>query len=205
MKALNATALNFFLLQTHLGLRRMGWSAVIACLLCVTGAIGLFYLVPHLRAQGALQENALQQMRLKVRNAERDVLPPLPSQEQQHIASYYDALGDSAYAEQQLKTLFAVAGITGLNLNQGEYKSSFDKNSNTQVYQILLPVKGPYPAIRQFCEKVLLAIPFASLDEMSFKREAIGSNTLEAKLRFSLYLGTEQKRHSSHEKGAVLE
>ena len=34
----------------------------------------------------------------------------------------------------------------------------------------------------------LMAIPFASLDEINFRRDAIGSRTLEAKLRFTLYL-----------------
>ncbi|MGZ3158645.1 MAG: hypothetical protein ACXU7H_06145, partial [Burkholderiaceae bacterium] len=50
------------------------------------------------------------------------------------------------------------------------------------------PVKGQYQAIRKFCEQTLLAIPFASLDEINFKRDEITNSTLEAKLHFTLYL-----------------
>jgi len=43
-------------------------------------------------------------------------------------------------------------------------------------------------AVRRFCERVLLTIPFASLDEITFKREAVGNGSLDARLRFTLYL-----------------
>ena len=55
-------------------------------------------------------------------------------------------------------------------------------------HQILLPVKGGYSEIRQFCEKTLRTLPFASLDDLSFKRETIGEAELESSLRFTLYL-----------------
>jgi hypothetical protein len=116
-----------------------------------------------------------------------------PSPNELHQSQFYAALGEQGYAEQQLKTLFDIAAKNGLRLDQGEYKSNFDRNSDTLAYQIQLPVVGSYSAIRQFCEEVLLAIPFASLDEMSFKRDAISNNNLEAKLRFTLYLTNHQQ------------
>ena len=77
-------------------------------------------------------------------------------------------------------------------MSRADYKFGADRNGRYRTYQIVLPVKGSYSAIRQFCEQTLLAIPFASLDEMNFKRDAIGSSTLEAKLHFTVYLADMQ-------------
>jgi hypothetical protein len=111
-----------------------------------------------------------------------------PSMARQNLSDFYDALGEQRYAEQQVKTLFALAAKTGLSLDQGEYKLAFERNSQVYSYQIQLPVKGSYQAIWQFCRQTLSAIPFASLDEVSFKRDAIADATLEARLRFTVYL-----------------
>ena len=91
-------------------------------------------------------------------------------------------------AKVNLLTLFAVAAKNGLSLNQAEYKFAANQAGMFHTYSIALPVKGQYASIRAFCEQVLLAIPFASLDQIEFKREAINSPLLEAKIRFTLYL-----------------
>jgi len=73
-------------------------------------------------------------------------------------------------------------------LNQGEYKAGYDKASRVSTYQIILPVKGPYQAIWQFAMQGLREMPFASLDEVSFRRDSIAEPAVEARLRFTLYL-----------------
>jgi hypothetical protein len=111
----------------------------------------------------------------------------------QNLAEFYKVLGERPYAEQQVRTLFALAGKSGLSLSQGEYQSAVDANAGVSTYQITLPVKGSYRAIWQFSLAALRAIPFASLDEISFKREAINDANVEARLRFTLYLGEGQR------------
>ena len=56
------------------------------------------------------------------------------------------------------------------------------------TYQVTLPVKGSYGAVWKFGMLALRAIPFASLDEISFRRDAIGDAAVEARLRLTLYL-----------------
>jgi len=41
-----------------------------------------------------------------------------------------------------------------------------------------------------------LAIPFASLDEINFKRDAVTNPLLDAKLRFTFYLDRDQGMHN---------
>ncbi|WP_322401442.1 hypothetical protein [Massilia luteola] len=119
---------------------------------------------------------------------------PAPVQAPDNLAAFYGALGDRHGAEQQVKTLFALAAKSGLVLRQGEYKPGYDRNAHVYTYQVNLPVKGSYQAIWQFAMAALRAIPFASLDEIAFHRDAIGDATVEARLRLTLYLrdGTPQ-------------
>ncbi len=111
-----------------------------------------------------------------------------PVQANENLALFYATLGEKRYAEQQVRTLFGLAAKSGLSLAQGEYKSAFERNGRLHTYQVTLPVKGSYGAIWQFAMLALRTIPFASLDEISFKRETIGDPVVEARLRLTLYL-----------------
>jgi Tfp pilus assembly protein PilO len=175
-------------LQLRLALMRFGWSNGIAAFICAIGAASWLWGMPHLHAQIDARQNALSRARQSLQAADSPEAVVKRPKAEERLANFYENLGEKAYAEQQVKTLFASAEKSGLSLNQAEYKLAFDKNGGYYTYLINLPVKGSYGAIRQFCEQVLLAIPFASLDEISFKRDAISNRTLEAKLRFTLYL-----------------
>jgi hypothetical protein len=113
---------------------------------------------------------------------------PAPVQAPDNLAAFYGALGARGSAGQQVRTLFALATKSGLVLRQGEYKPGYDRNAQVYTYQVNLPVKGSYAAIWQFVMAALRAIPFASLDEITFHRDAIGDATVDARLRLTLYL-----------------
>lgn len=112
---------------------------------------------------------------------------PPPSADD-NLAVFYRSLGERSHAERQLRILFALAGKAGLVLSKGEYREAFDSNARLYTYQLTLPVKGSYRAIRDFAMQSLRAIPFASLDDISFRRDAIGDANVEARLHFTLYL-----------------
>jgi hypothetical protein len=177
-------------LQLRLALMRFGWSNSLALLLAAAAATAALWLVPQLKAQRAAGQVALakaQKLHDAAPAAASALEPALPPN-QQHLQDFYDLLGETRYAEQQVKTLFAIAAKNGLTLNQADYKFAYDKNGMFHTYVISLPVRGPYAAIRPFCEQMLLAIPFASLDQIDFKRESVNNPNLEAKLRITLYL-----------------
>lgn len=201
---MNAPRIARFGLQARLALARFGLVPGAACLLGLAGLCAWLWLVPHLRNQEQNQLRALDRARLALRSADAGSSAPAEprSAAQERLAVFYDTLGDAHYAEQQVKTLFAIAAKNGLVLNLADYKFGEDRNGRYRTYQIVLPVKGPYGAIRQFCEQTLLAIPFASLDEMNFKRDAIANRTLEARLRFTLYLNDRQRAGEDRESAA---
>jgi len=140
------------------------------------------------------QEAYAAQAKQKPQGAATPAAAPEPVQAPDNLAAFYGALGERHGAEQQVRILFDLASKSGLVLRQGEYKAGFDRNAHVYTYQVNLPVKGTYQAIWQFAMAALRAIPFASLDEITFHRDAIGDATVEARLRLTLYLrdGTPQ-------------
>ena len=147
------------------------------------GALALAWLLP---------ERALQEARGVVALSLAAMPPaaaaaPLAPGPNANLALFYDTLGERRHAEQQVKTLFALAAKSGLVLSQGDYKSGFEQNGRFHTYQVSLPVKGRYVAIWEFCMLALRAIPFASLDEISFRRATVGEPMVEARLRLTLY------------------
>lgn len=182
MSNVNVAAL---LLRARIALLRVGAPACVAALLCAAGVASWAWLLPQ-RAE---------QVRVMARPLPAPstlVTPPPPPSANQNLAAFYDVLGEKRHAEQQVKVLFDLAAKSSLVLSQGEYKAAYDKASRVSTYQIILPVKGPYQSIWQFTMQGLRDMPFASLDEVAFRRDTIAEPTVEARLRFTLYLKGEQ-------------
>lgn len=155
-----------------------------ALLLAACAAAAIAWLLPA--------RELVEQQRLLARRVAALPAAPVPqaapATDDHHLSLFYGTLGERRHAGQQVKALFALAEQSGLVLRQGEYKAAFERNARLHTYQVTLPVKGSYGAIWQFALATLRAIPFASLDDISFRRDAIGEAQVEARLRLTLYL-----------------
>ena len=117
----------------------------------------------------------------------------------QKLHGFQRLLGEGN-ADLAQQTLFNTALKTGLVLEEASYERIFEPKGLYQQVRITLPVKGSYPAIRQFCERVLLALPYASLDRVSFKRDNAGFATISATLVFVLFVKPGQdSRRQAHQ------
>ena len=177
-----AIDLNILRLRAQLLLRRMGAPACLAVALLVLGIASWAWAWQQRVVAAQLEARPLPQPSL----AMAAVAPPATASE--NLARFYAALGQQRHAEQQVKQLFDLAAKNGLLLAQGDYKSGYDKASRVATWQVTLPLKGSYAAVWQFALQALRAVPFASLDELSFRREQIADTQLEARLRLTLYL-----------------
>jgi hypothetical protein len=179
-----------WLLKARIQLGRVGWLDLAGGTLFLAGLILYFGISPRLHARLLAEQAKLQGAQSYAARQARQSqsmyvrLPPA----QQNLQSFYAVLGDVAKTERNLTTMFTEADKQDLVLDQAEYKLDYDKNGRYYAYSIKLPVKGSYMALKNFCTSLLLALPFASLDDMSFKRREIGDTALDAKLHFTLYL-----------------
>ncbi len=172
------------LLQCKLALVRRGPVALLAMLLFAAGIGAWLWYLPQARQAAAARAVAT-----KPAAATQPVAAlVVATGPEQNLAQFYATLGDKRDAEQQLKTLFALAAKSGLSLTAGQYRAAIDQNGKFNTYQVSLPVRGSYRALWQFCLQTLATVPFAALDEISLRRETIGEPVLEARVRFTLYL-----------------
>lgn len=190
LKALRAGGL---LLRARLFLMHASPVALAAVAVIVLGLANLARVLHGLSEEEAKQAEASARAAAAARPAAASAAPaappmPVPAAPVDNLDAFYGTLGQRRYAEQQVKTLFGLAAQNGLTLSQGEYKSGFDRNARVHTYQVNLPVKGSYAAIWQFAMAALRAIPFAALDDISFRRDNIGDPAVEARLRLTFYL-----------------
>ena len=176
---MNSLSLPVALLRARLALMRAGPLACVTLVLCLSGLGAWAWLLPQLAAPALLAAPAPPQLAS---------VAPQAASGQQNLAQFYAVLGASRHTEQQLRTLFTLAAKAGLTLNQGEYKFGYDKASRIATYEVVLPVKGSYASIWQFVLQALRALPFAALDEISFRRDTIADAEPAAQLRLTLYL-----------------
>ena len=179
-------ALTTLALRLRLAMGRAGAPACAALALLVAGALAWLWIWP--------QQRALARARLPAPAAVPLAAAAAPPDPARALHAFYANLGERRYVEQQVATLFALAARHGLEWNQGDYKEAYDAGARVHTYRIDLPLKGTDAAIWRFCSAAMLAMPYAALDDISFKREAIGDAAVEARLRLTLYLADAGER-----------
>ncbi|APR40385.1 hypothetical protein [Paraburkholderia sp. SOS3] len=189
------------LLWTRLALRRTGIDALAAGGLAIGAATMWFVLLPGLTVRIADEARAVARA--------RSAPPPAPVISPQALAAqrldaFYAALGDAGHTEQVVMHLFDAASETGVVLDKTEYKPARDAAGRFETYSIVLPVKGDYAQLRRFCEKVLLTVPYAALDDMRFKRSSANDQTVEASLRFTVFLRPVQQGEGAANTAALV-
>lgn len=183
-------------LQVQLGLARAGAAAWIAGGVLALGLAAWGWLLSQPgQTTEALQARLLQaQRRLQAEGPQGRSPAPVPAARGEGastaapLQAFHAALGEASTTEAYVRQLFAAAGRHEISLGQGEYRWQVDGLAQTERYQIRLPIKGTYAALRGFCDQVLRDLPFAALDELSLKRDALDDETLSAIVQFSLYL-----------------
>jgi len=185
---MNAAALRARLLLGRLALGRFGWTNLAALALLLAGACACLILLPTLQERLTSRHETLADLQSRLRHEIRQASAAPQAAPPSNLGAFQAALGDIHQADQALKTIFAEADRQLLVLDEAEYRLAYDKAGGFYAYSVRLPVKGGYLALRIFCEQVLLALPYSSLDEISFKRRAAGETDLDARLHFTLYL-----------------
>lgn len=181
---MSAPSLSNIMLRAGLALRAAGPVGIASALVIAASAAALAWILPE-RVEREQQHRAT----LARAAATPAVVAPVALKpETDNVDAFYRTLGERRYAEQQVRTLFGLADKAGLALTQGEYRGAYDRNARLYAYQVTLPVRGSYKSVWNFAMSALRVIPFASLDEISFKRESVNDTSVEARLRLTLYL-----------------
>lgn len=92
----------------------------------------------------------------------------------------------SSQSAEDIASIFEQARDSHLTLGSAEYQMTTESGGRFARYQVLLPVKDQYGAIRHFLASVLNNVPNAALQEIHVEHPAVGSSILDARVRFEL-------------------
>lgn len=184
---MNLHSMRSHLLAIQIAISKIGLINGVATAIFLLGLVSHQWLIPKLNSHSDMRQVILTNVERRLLASPDSSIPRLSVTEEK-LADFYNVLGNKDGVEQYVKTSFLLAQDTGLILSQADYKYSFDAHGKFYTYQITLPIKGSYASVRQFCEKFLLAFPFASLDEMTFRRDTIASQMIETRARFTLHV-----------------
>ena len=175
------------LLDIDLALRSEATPIWLAAALALIGAVLYFAAAQPLDAR--IGERAAELARVEAdARAARSVRAPEKSLLEQRLGAFTEALCEKERLNAFVGTVFEQAAKQGLSLAQAEYKLEHDKLGAFSVYQMTLPVRGAYPTLRRFVDATLAEVACAAIEDVDFKREAIGARETEARLRFVFYL-----------------
>jgi Tfp pilus assembly protein PilO len=168
-------------------LARMGWTGAAGLGLFAFAAVFCASaVVLRLEERSALKAQA-EELRARYRLAQVHPEAVKPGKERQ-LRSFYAIFPHYASLPDWLARINAAAQTMGLSLDLGEYSLAQERGAMLARYQITLPVKGNYRQIRGFIGEVLREVPASSLDDIALRREAIGSELLDARIKLTLYV-----------------
>ncbi len=160
-----------------------GWGGVV--LLVAALFTYLAWVPERVRRLEALRADTAT-LKQRIEEAARSGIPLRGSEAE--LGRFYDFFA-TAPLTAWLDKLYVAADTAQLTLEQGEYRTIADPSGKLVRYQVTLPVKGTYVQIRRFIDLALTEVPVAALDEVRFKRENIATTQMEARVRFTLFLG----------------
>jgi len=105
----------------------------------------------------------------------------------ERVGAVYAFLKKDEQATDWLAKLHGIGAATGVQTKSATYRSQ-PTDGRILRYEIVLPVTGTYPQIRDFLRRSLDEIPVLSLDQVSLKRESRKDGTLHAELRMTLHM-----------------
>lgn len=162
--------------------RGLGWSASIG-LICGVLALASWW---QTRVVAQNQQAVAVQLRTARAKAALPLLQEAPPDIERQLAAFYAYLPAHEAIPDQLKRLINVADKNAVTLAQGDYKPQPDTGADFQRFQIILPVKARYANIQGFIIGALKALPSLTLESLTFKRELIDSEQVEARIQFML-------------------
>lgn len=174
----------------EIALWRHGWAWPLAAALGICAVVGhVMVLQPGRRMQEAALLELAQEAKRPTGPAGR-TQHSASSDGEQRLQALRAAFRSSAETGEPVRRMAALAQTEQISLSQGEYQQQVNTLIGITRVQISQPVRASYPQLRRYIEAVLQAMPNASLDQVTARRDNVGQALVEARLRWSLWTDT---------------
>lgn len=92
----------------------------------------------------------------------------------------------------EIERLHGMARAAGVELLRADYRLE-DREAPLAAYRVTLPLRAPYPRIRDFAGSVLQSMPSAAIDALRLERRKADETELNAQLSLTLYFRTAEE------------
>jgi hypothetical protein len=179
-------AMNEFAARARYWLEGIGWPGSAGLVLCALSiVIAATAITSRLDELDALRAES---QRSPERLADGSLPRGKPTREEE-LLNFYGFFPPLSTLPDWLERIYAAADKNGVALETGEYRLVQEKGWRLARYQLTLPVKGSYGQVRGFIAQVLTDVPASALDEIGIKRDTVGTDRIDVRLRITLYLG----------------
>ncbi|EXI66591.1 MAG: hypothetical protein AW08_02496 [Candidatus Accumulibacter adjunctus] len=176
-------------LFADLWLHRHGpWWLLLAGALAALLAVSVIVL-PRLSAELATQLVALAELqeRLASHQAPATATTTGATASAANYRAFREALADDDQVLPTVRKILDAATRHRLRATRAEYLRAADPQAQVERLQMTVPVKGRYADIRSWVEEVLRTLAPVALNELAFKREDVGLDQVEAKVRLTIW------------------
>lgn len=104
------------------------------------------------------------------------------------LGEFYGFFPDEDSALVTLERIYAAAAQQNLVLEHGDYRLAPEADVRLQRYDVVLPVRGRYGAIRRFVAQILKENPNLALAAINFSRQAATDSGVDAQLQLIIFL-----------------
>lgn len=165
-----------------------GWLGAIFLLSAAALALGWS---PALRRQAAAldQSCADTDARAARLSKSRATGAPQLSPAERFLAGF----GELSSRQERIGALLSLAASHQLEPQQSEFQQTREGPPGLVRFRIGMPVAGPYEAVRGFIDEALDRDPTLSLDSLRLRRGTAEAATVEADIRWSIYLRDDAK------------
>lgn len=148
----------------------------------------------------ALNQVAIAPLQAQVQRLQRDV--PRIEAQLVHLDAPAEVVGPTEQLRQfktffakaeppteQLRRLDKLARRQGLALESANYRlEKATRVDGLDRYQVILPLRGPYPRVRDFMMAALRDLPTMAIDQVQLQRETIADTAVEAQVTLTFFV-----------------
>jgi hypothetical protein len=103
------------------------------------------------------------------------------------VGAVYDFLRKDESTTDWLAKLHAIGAASRVQLRSANYRS-VRSDGLIQRYEMVVPVSGSYPQIRDFLRRSLAEIPVMSIDQVTLQRRNRNDAVLQGEIRMTLHM-----------------
>lgn len=161
-----------------------GWVGLTLLFAC---ALGWVLVASPLGAEADTLERNTADLEQRL-GARANAAAALPSTPEQQLVEFRSRFTGEKRIAASVGRLQAAAKRQGVQLDQAEFRFASEAGEPLLRYTIVLPVKADYRALRRFVREALRELPGLAIEEVNLRRNDPKSATLEAQLRFVLFV-----------------